>query len=104
MARFVLVPGGWHGGWAFDAVSKVLSSEGHEVQALTLSGMADEISTGVNLDRHIDEAVRAIRRSDTRVVLVGHVDGLAARCLRAAMERAETVERITVNIKARYSH
>ncbi|CAB3724871.1 alpha/beta fold hydrolase [Trinickia soli] len=75
MARFVLVPGGWHGGWAFDAVSKVLSSEGHEVQALTLSGMADEISTRVNLDRHIDEAVRAIRRSDTRVVLVGHSYG-----------------------------
>ena len=75
MARFVLVPGGWHGGWAFDAVSKVLSSEGHEVQALTLPGLGDEPSTGVNLDRHIDEVVRAIRAGDTSAVLVGHSYG-----------------------------
>jgi hypothetical protein len=38
MARFVLVPGGWHGGWAFKAVSNALSSEGHEVQAQGASG------------------------------------------------------------------
>jgi pimeloyl-ACP methyl ester carboxylesterase len=75
MARFVLVPGGWHGGWAFDAVGKVLSSEGHEVQALTLTGMGDEASTGVNLDRHIDDVVGAIRGCDTSVVLVGHSYG-----------------------------
>jgi pimeloyl-ACP methyl ester carboxylesterase len=70
-----LVPGGWHGGWAFDAVSKALSSEGHKVQALTLSGLGDEASTGVNLERHIDEAVCAIRAGDTSVVLVGHSYG-----------------------------
>jgi pimeloyl-ACP methyl ester carboxylesterase len=75
MARFVLVPGGWHGGWAFDAVSKVLSSEGNEVQALTLSGLGDEASTGANLERHIDEVVQAIRGRDTRAVLVGHSYG-----------------------------
>ena len=38
MARFVLVPGGWHGGWAFEAVSNALSSEGHEVQAQGAAG------------------------------------------------------------------
>lgn len=75
MARFVLVPGGWHGGWAFDAVSKLLSSGGHQVQALTLPGLGHEPSAGVNLDRHIDEVVQAIRADDTKVVLVGHSYG-----------------------------
>ena len=75
MARFVLVPGGWHGAWAFDDVSKVLSSEGHEVQALTLSGLGDEPANGVNLERHIDEVVQAIRGHDTQAILVGHSYG-----------------------------
>ncbi len=75
MARFILVPGGWHGGWAFDAVSKVLTGAGHEVQALTLSGLGDEASTGVNLERHIDETVQAILASDTPAVVVGHSYG-----------------------------
>ncbi len=75
MTRFVLVPGGWHGGWAFDAVSKMLSSEGHEVQALTLSGLGDELSNGANLERHIDEVTQIIRGRDTRTVLVGHSYG-----------------------------
>lgn len=75
MARFVMVPGGWHGGWAFDAVGKALASEGHEVQALTLSGMGDEPSIQVNLERHIGDAVLAIRAHDTPAVLVGHSYG-----------------------------
>ncbi|MBT2321814.1 alpha/beta hydrolase [Variovorax paradoxus] len=75
MARFVLVPGGWHGAWAFDAVSNALSGEGHEVQALTLSGLGDEPANGANLERHINEVVQAIRGRDMRVVLVGHSYG-----------------------------
>lgn len=75
MTRFVLVPGGWHGGWAFDAVSKLLVSKGHEVQALTLSGLGEDASTGINLDRHIDDAVQALRERDARAVLVGHSYG-----------------------------
>ncbi|WP_354375460.1 alpha/beta fold hydrolase [Variovorax paradoxus] len=75
MARFILVPGGWHGAWAFDAVSNALSSEGHEVQALTLSGLGDEPANGTNLERHINEVVQAVRGRDTRAVLVGHSYG-----------------------------
>jgi len=33
MARFILAPGGWHGGWAFDAVGKVRSGLGDEFGA-----------------------------------------------------------------------
>jgi len=75
MARFILVPGGWHGGWAFEAVSNALSSEGHEVQALTLSGLGDEPANGANLERHIDEVVQAIRGGNTQAILVGHSYG-----------------------------
>ena len=69
MARFILVTGGWHGAWAFEAVSNALSSEGHEVQALTLSGLGDEPAHGTNLERHIGAIAR--RRDRLR------------RCLRA---------------------
>ncbi|WP_431121380.1 alpha/beta fold hydrolase [Variovorax paradoxus] len=75
MARFILVPGGWHGAWAFEAVSNALSSEGHEVQALTLSGLDDEPANGANLDFHIDEVVQTVRGRDTKAVLVGHSYG-----------------------------
>jgi pimeloyl-ACP methyl ester carboxylesterase len=75
MARFVLVPGGWHGAWAFDAVSNALSSEGHEVQALTLSGLGEEPANGANLESHINEVVHAVRERDTPAVLVGHSYG-----------------------------
>jgi pimeloyl-ACP methyl ester carboxylesterase len=75
MARYVLVPGAWHGGWAYEAVSDALSSEGHEVQALTLSGLGDEPAKMANLDSHIDDVVKALRERDTPAVLVGHSYG-----------------------------
>ena len=75
MARYVLVPGAWHGGWAYEAVSAALSSAGHEVQALTLSGLGDEPAKSANLDSHIDEVVKALRERDTPAVLVGHSYG-----------------------------
>jgi len=75
MARFILVPGGWHGAWAFEAVGNALSGAGHEVQALTLSGLGDEPADGANLDSHIDEVVQAVRGRDASAVLVGHSYG-----------------------------
>jgi pimeloyl-ACP methyl ester carboxylesterase len=75
MTRFVLVPGGWHGAWAFDAVGNALKSEGHDVQALTLSGLGDKPAGQANLDSHINEAVQAIQERDARTVLVGHSYG-----------------------------
>lgn len=75
MARFILVPGGWHGGWAFDTVGDALLREGHDVQALTLSGLGDEPASGTNLERHIDEVVEALRTRETQAVLAGHSYG-----------------------------
>lgn len=75
MARFVLVPGGWHGGWAFDAVSHALTGEGQEVQALTLSGLGDEPANGTNLESHVNEVVQVLGARETPAVLVGHSYG-----------------------------
>jgi pimeloyl-ACP methyl ester carboxylesterase len=36
MARYVLVHGGWHGGWCFRWLAKELESRGHRVEAVDL--------------------------------------------------------------------
>lgn len=75
MTTFVLVPGGWHGGWAYDAVARQLMEAGHDVAALTLSGLDGGPAAGVNLERHVADVVAAIDASDTPVVLAGHSYG-----------------------------
>src|ERR1700733_8006593 len=42
MATFVLIPGGWRGGWACEPVSARLRRLGHTVHALTLPGLGDD--------------------------------------------------------------
>ena len=75
MARYILVPGGWHGGWAFDAVARPLAAAGHEVAALTLSGLDGGPAAGVNLERHVADVVAAIEAAGMPAVLAGHSYG-----------------------------
>jgi pimeloyl-ACP methyl ester carboxylesterase len=79
MATFVLVPGAWLGGWAWDDVVDRLRSSGHEVHAVTLTGLGDRAtlaSPEVDLERHVDDVVSAIEEADLRdVMLVGHSYG-----------------------------
>jgi pimeloyl-ACP methyl ester carboxylesterase len=77
MVTFVLVPGAWMGGWAWDEVASRLRARGHEVRALTLSGLdGGEGADSVDLDHQIGDIVEAIERDDLReVVLVGHSYG-----------------------------
>ena len=76
--RFVLVHGGWQGGWCWDAVSATLRSAGHEVYAPTLRG-SEESSVDrvrVNLSTIGDGLVRGITELDLHnFVLVGHSGG-----------------------------
>jgi pimeloyl-ACP methyl ester carboxylesterase len=76
---FVLVPGGWHGGWDFRPVTDRLRAHGHVVHELTLSGVGERshIPAGmVNLDTHIEDVVRTFEQEDLRdVVLCGHSYG-----------------------------
>jgi pimeloyl-ACP methyl ester carboxylesterase len=79
MAVYVLVPGAWLGGWAWDGVASRLRNGGHEVHALTLSGLGERAGSGakaVDLERHVADIVEAIERDGLRdVVLVGHSYG-----------------------------
>ncbi|MFF8866261.1 alpha/beta fold hydrolase [Streptomyces sp. NPDC015139] len=79
MTTFVLVPGGWRGGWYFSGLADRLRTAGHRALTVTLTGVGNRAhlnSASVNLDTHIDDvlAVFAIEEvSDA--VLVGHSYG-----------------------------
>src|SRR5215469_7418854 len=79
MATFVLVHGGWHGGWCWQKVVPLLEAAGHAVYAPTLTGLAErasELSPEVGLDTHIQDIVGVLVGKDLHgVVLVGHSYG-----------------------------
>jgi pimeloyl-ACP methyl ester carboxylesterase len=79
MTTFVLVPGMCHGAWCFDELSTALRAAGHQVLAVTLTGVAERthlMPGGVNLDTHIADVVAVIDAgAEGQVVLVGHSYG-----------------------------
>jgi pimeloyl-ACP methyl ester carboxylesterase len=75
MASFILIPGGWQGGWAFEKVAKLLTARGHEARPLTLAGLGEAPAPAANLACHIEEAVQAIREISGDLVLVGQSYG-----------------------------
>jgi pimeloyl-ACP methyl ester carboxylesterase len=76
MATFVLVPGAWLGGWAWDDVTERLRVSGHQVYPVTLPGLgerADEATPETDLEAYIGDVLGLIERDDLRnVALVGH--------------------------------
>src|SRR6516162_1747271 len=79
MATFVLVQGGWHGGWCWQKVIPYLEEAGHEVYAPTLTGLAErasELSPDIGLDTHIQDVVGLLSEKHLHgVILVGHSYG-----------------------------
>ncbi len=73
---FVLVPGAWHGAWAWRTVEALLRARGHQVFSLTLTGLAERahlLTAAVTLETHVIDVARVIEVEDLRdVVLVGH--------------------------------
>ena len=91
MTTFVLVPGGWKGSWAYEAVIPLLERAGHTVHALTLTGLRptddDATIATANLDTHADDVLRLLDRAHlTDVTLVGH--SYAGMVITAAADRA----------------
>jgi pimeloyl-ACP methyl ester carboxylesterase len=75
-----MVPGGWQGGWVFDAVAAELHRNGHRVEAVTLSGLeADgpgDVDRPANLDTHIGQVAEVVVRSGgPDLALCGHSYG-----------------------------
>jgi pimeloyl-ACP methyl ester carboxylesterase len=76
VATFVLVPGFWLGAWAWRAVARSLQSQGHDVHALTLTGLAEKkhlVDRDIDLDTHTLDVFNYIEYEGLMdVVLVGH--------------------------------
>lgn len=79
MATFVLVHGGFHGGWCYSRVAKLLRPQGHEVYTPTLSGVGERAhlaSQAINLSTHVEDVVATIVNEDlSDVILCGHSYG-----------------------------
>lgn len=79
MTVFVLVHGGWHGGWCWRRLVPLLRAAGHEVHAPTLTGLGDRAhlaAPDIGLATHVEDVVALLEMDDLHdVVLVGHSSG-----------------------------
>lgn len=76
MATYVLVPGAWLGAWAWHDVAADLRARGHEVYALSLTGLGERSHLAgpeVGLDTHVADIVNLVESAVLReVILVAH--------------------------------
>jgi pimeloyl-ACP methyl ester carboxylesterase len=79
MATFVLVHGGWQGGWSWRRVVPHLRAGGHAVYTPTLTGLGERahlLGCVDGLDTHVHDVIGLIEYEDLQdVVLVGHSYG-----------------------------
>jgi pimeloyl-ACP methyl ester carboxylesterase len=73
-STFVLIPGAWHGAWAWRPVARRLRVAGHQAVTLTMPGLADgDDPTGLRLQDAVDRVVTEVERRDLAdVTLVAH--------------------------------
>jgi len=73
---YILIPGGWHGAWAFDPLINRLNILKKKCIALTLPGLETETvnyDNPINLDTHIQFVVDFFTQQNlTDVILCGH--------------------------------
>jgi len=76
MSTFVLVHGGWHGGWCWRKVTPLLRAGGHDVYTPTLDGQGDRVHLAnptIDLAANTRDISALLEYEDLRdVVLVGH--------------------------------
>jgi pimeloyl-ACP methyl ester carboxylesterase len=79
MTSFVLVHGGWHGGWCYRRVAQILIKAGHDVFTPTLTGLGERshlLGPDITLDTHITDVLNVIKWEGlSDVVLCGHSYG-----------------------------
>src|SRR5271157_3416021 len=89
MPTFVLVPGAWLGGWAWKKVIPLLEQSGHEVHAITLTGMGERVhlaSKDVGIETAVRDVLNVIKYNDLDdFVLVGH--SFAGKVVAAVADR-----------------
>lgn len=78
MATFLIVHGGWGGGWEWTPVARLLRERGHEVFTPTLTGLGERAHLGADiaLSDHIEDVAAVFRFEELRdVVLCGQSYG-----------------------------
>ena len=72
----MLVPGACLGGWAWQEVAVRLRTHGHDVHAVTLTGLGERVHlahAAINLDTHVDDVVNLLDYNALEdAVIVGH--------------------------------
>lgn len=93
MCSFVLVHGGWGGGWVWEKVVPLLEGAGHEVEAPDLPGHGDDPTPipEISLQSYAHRVSEVLDAQPEPVVLVGHSLGGAA-ISQAAEQRPDKVE------------
>ncbi|QJU58175.1 alpha/beta hydrolase [Sphingomonas sp. AP4-R1] len=79
MGTFVLVHGGWRGGWCYSRVARLLRDAGHDVFTPTLTGLGERshlMGLNINLSTHVTDIANVLHWEDLDdVVLCGHSYG-----------------------------
>jgi len=92
MTAYVLIHGGWHGGWCWRRVARALSAAGEVVYTPTLTGLGERahlLSPEIGLETHVRDVLGVLETEDlAEVVLVGHSYG--GIVVSAAADRAAT--------------
>ena len=73
MATFVVVHGGYDGGWAWRGVTQKLQTIGHEVLRPTLTGSGERIhlaAPNIDLDTHVSDIVNVLRYEELSIVIL----------------------------------
>ncbi|MFI5804688.1 alpha/beta fold hydrolase [Streptomyces sp. NPDC051561] len=97
MTHFVLVHGGYTGGWIWQDTVRILRGQGHEATAVTLTGLGDRrhlATPTTDLETHTEDVAQTLDHLDSpECVLVGHSYGVhPALC--AARRRPGRVSRL----------
>ncbi len=75
MATFVIVHGGWGGGWEWTPVARLLRDRGHDVFTPTLTGLGERAHLGgdIHLADHVEDVLAVFTFEEIRdVILCGH--------------------------------
>jgi pimeloyl-ACP methyl ester carboxylesterase len=79
VATYVLVGGGWLGGWCWQPVARRLRDSGHDAYPVTLTGLGERVhlaSPDVDLETHITDVVKLVEFEDLHdIILLGHSYG-----------------------------
>jgi pimeloyl-ACP methyl ester carboxylesterase len=102
MTTFVLVPGAWLGGWVWKKVVPLLDQRGHEVHAVTLTGMGERVhlaSKEIGIETAIQDVLNVIKYNDLNdFVFVGH--SFAGKVVAAVADRAHEKVRKLIYLDA----